>query len=238
MLPSFSEPRGGDTAQDPLPTHTRRGSGQIRGTKVGLLQKRHILQAGFQTPKKPQKVHSPIHFLHSNSLLTLSSLPFCFSGGEFFYSPIHPASSPKKNQLLTAKLSSTQHSYNWGVPASHSDPLPRFRGWLLLRAGPAPVGARGGQGQSAVICSGFRCICLSGTGARLPVAERAREGRPLAGSNSPQSSRDPGPARTHPCQPGKRTPTAPPKPGLARASDPPSPQGNLRFPRPHTPRTE
>lgn len=50
-------------------THTRKGSGQIPGTKVQLSQKGCIQPFRFQAPWKPQKVNSPIQSFHTDLLL-------------------------------------------------------------------------------------------------------------------------------------------------------------------------
>ena len=72
----------------------------------------------------------------------------------------------------------------------------------------------------------FPCVCLSGTRTRLSRGERAREGRPLAGANSPQSGPDAKPARTHPCPPTLQAfSRCDPKSGCARVSDSRAPTG-------------
>lgn len=73
------------------------------------------------------------------------------------------------------------------------------------------------------VAPGFPCVCLAETRTRLSRGERAREGRPLAGANSPQYGRDAKPARTHPCPPTLQAFfRCAPKSGCARVSDPPS----------------
>lgn len=146
----------------------------------------------------------------------------------FIHRPCQP---PKKNHLQISQASQHTVQLQLRNPARVLDPLPGSGCGAGCSAGRGPACA----GESVAVYPGFPRVCLAGARTRVPVGERAREGRPLAGANSPQTSRVPSwrePTRAG--QPSRRTPTTPPKSGHAQGSHPPSAPRILCFREPHT----
>lgn len=214
----------------PSSCHSRKGSGQIREQRYKFYRKNAFGNLGFRLQRNLKKLILPSILSTRIRCQCTVSLVFIFRVVNILF--IHtPCQPPKKNYLRTSQASQHTVQLQLRNPALVLDPAPGSGCGAGCSAGRGPACV----GESVAVYPGFPRVRFAGTRTRVPVGERAREGRPLAGANSPQTSRVPSwrePTRAG--QPSKRTPTTPPKSGHAQAWDPLSAPRNLCFCEPHT----